>query len=68
LKYYEIKNNSDLYFELELKSGKGTPKFILFPGSSQVIWAESGQSKLSYDVITAFVRSDKHLAVELELK
>jgi 3',5'-nucleoside bisphosphate phosphatase len=68
LKYYEIKNNSDLYFELELKSGKGTPKFILFPGSSQVISAESGQSKLSYDVITAFVRSDKHLPVELELK
>jgi 3',5'-nucleoside bisphosphate phosphatase len=68
LKYYEIKNNSDLYFELELKSGKGTPKFILFPGSSQVISAESGQGKLSYDVVTAFVRSDKHLAVELELK
>jgi hypothetical protein len=68
LKYYEIKNNSDLYFELELSSGKGTPKFILFPGSSQVIWAESGQSALSYDVITAFVRSDKHLAVELKLK
>jgi 3',5'-nucleoside bisphosphate phosphatase len=68
LKYYEIKNNSDLYFELELKSGKGTPKFILFPGSSQVISAESGQDKLSYEVITAFVRSDKHLAVELELK
>jgi hypothetical protein len=68
LKYYEIKNNSDLYFELELSSGKGTPKFILFPGSSQVIWAESGQSALSYDVITAFVRSDKHLVVELKLK
>jgi hypothetical protein len=68
LKYYEVRNNSDLYFEMELISGKATPKFILFPGSSQVIWAESGQSTLSYNVLTAYVRSDKNLRVELKLK
>ena len=66
--YYEIKNKSDLYFELELRSGKGTTKIILYPNSSKVISAESGQSSLTYEVMTAFVRSDKHLMVDLTLK
>ena len=65
--YYEIKNNSDLYFELELKSGEGTAKVILHPRSSQVITAPSGQSNLVYEVVTAFIRSDKHLVVEIPL-
>jgi hypothetical protein len=68
LKYYEIKNNSDLYFDLELSSGKATPKFTLYPHSSQIISAEEGQNVLRYEVITAFIRSDKHLLTDLVLK
>lgn len=66
--YFEIKNNSDLYFELKLKSGKGTEKITLFPRTSQIITASSGQKALEYEVVTAFVRSDKHLIVEIPLK
>ncbi len=67
-KYYEIRNNSDLYFELELRSGTATNKIILYPRSLQLISAESGQGSLTYEVMTAFVRSDKHLVVDLALK
>jgi 3',5'-nucleoside bisphosphate phosphatase len=66
--YYEIKNKSDLYFDLELRNGKGTGKIILYPHSTQLISAESGQSSLTYEVITSYVRSDKHLVVDLPLK
>lgn len=66
--YYEIRNNSDLYFELELKSGNGTGKITLFPRSSQIITAPAGQEKLTYEVVTAFVRSDENLVVEIHLK
>lgn len=66
--YYEIKNNSDLYFELELKTGEGTDKITLYPQSSQVIAATAGQDKLVYEVVTAFIRSDRHLIAEIPLK
>jgi hypothetical protein len=66
--YYEIRNNSDLYFELESTGGNSTAKIILHPRTSQVISAESGQSSISYKVVTAYVRSDKHLQVNLSLK
>lgn len=66
--FYEIKNNSDLYFELELKSGKGTKNITLYPMSSQLISAEAGEKTLSYDVITTYIRSDKHLNVNFDLK
>ncbi len=66
--YYEISNNSDLYFDMELKSGEGTGKVTLFPQSSQIISAPAGQEKLTYEVVTAFIRSDKHLVVEIPLK
>lgn len=66
--YYEIRNMSDLYFELELRSGVGTTKIILYPRSIQLLSAEGGQSNLTYEVMTAFVRSDKHLMVNLTLK
>lgn len=66
--YYEIHNNSDLYFELELKSGNGTRNLTLFPRSAQTITAPGGQEKLTYEVTTAFVRSDKHLVVDFPLK
>lgn len=65
--FYEIQNNSDLYFELELISGKGTKNIILYPMSSQLISAQAGQSSISYDVTNAYVRSDKHLSVNLQL-
>lgn len=66
--YYEISNNSDLYFELVLKSGDGTGKIVLFPQTSQILTATGGQDFLHYEVITAFVRSDKHLIAEISLK
>ncbi len=66
--FYEIKNNSDLYFEMELKSGKGTQKITLYPQSAQTISAPAGQEKLTYEVVTAFVRSDKNLIVDIPLK
>lgn len=66
--FYEIKNNSDLYFEMELKSGKGTQNIKLYPQSSQIISAPAGQEKLTYEVVTAFVRSDKNLIVDIQLK
>jgi len=65
--YYEIKNNSDLYFEMELNSGDGTGKVTLFPRSAQVITAPADQQSLFYEVVTAFVRSNEHLVVELPL-
>jgi 3',5'-nucleoside bisphosphate phosphatase len=66
--YYEIKNASDLYFELELISGEGTEEIILHPRSSQVITASDGQKSLEYEVATAFIRSNKHLVVDIPLK
>ncbi|OQB31579.1 MAG: hypothetical protein BWY08_00369 [Bacteroidetes bacterium ADurb.Bin174] len=65
--FYEIQNNSDLYFELELTSGKGTKKITLYPMSSQLISAEAGQQSISYDVTTSYVRSDKHLNISFSL-
>lgn len=67
INYYEIRNKSDLYFDLELRSGKATDKIILYPRSAQLISAESGQNSLTYEVMTTYVRSDKHLMVDLLL-
>jgi hypothetical protein len=66
-KFYEIRNNSDLYFELELVSGNGTEKVTLFPQTAQVISAPENQQSVTYKVVTAFVRSDKNLEVEFSL-
>lgn len=66
--YYEIQNNSDLYFELELKSGDGTSKIILYPHSAQTITAANGVETLEYDVVTALVRSNQSLRVRFNLK
>jgi hypothetical protein len=63
MNYYEIQNNSDLYFELELTSGKGSRKITLYPMSSQLISAEADQQSISYDVTNAYIRSDKYLNV-----
>jgi len=65
--YYEIKNNSDLYFELILKAGKGTKKIVLYPGSAQTLTAEANQPSLTYEVVSTYIRSDKHLNVDIRL-
>ncbi|MFC3199637.1 Sb-PDE family phosphodiesterase [Parapedobacter deserti] len=66
--YYEIANNSDLYFELKLKSGDGSGSVILHPRSAQTIAARNGIQLLEYEVISTFVRSDQHLKVDIHLK
>lgn len=68
MNFYEIENSSDLYFELELKSGKGTKKVEIHPMSSQFITAVAGEKTLSYDVISTYIRSDKHLNVTFDLR
>ncbi len=65
--FYEISNNSDLYFELELKEGSGTKYVVLNPRSSQIISAPSDTHSLTYDVVTTFIRSDRHLKVVFDL-
>jgi 3',5'-nucleoside bisphosphate phosphatase len=67
-KSYEIRNSSALYFELKLKSGKGTENIKLYPYSTQVISAPSDQKTLEYEAITTFVRGDKNLTVEIPLE
>lgn len=66
-KYYELKNTSDLYFELELVSGNATQSIVLYPRSSQVLVAMGEQKKLTYEVTTAFIRSNKHLVADFQL-
>ena len=66
--YYEIKNISDLYFEMKLKSGDGTGSIILYPRSSQIITAPTDEKSLEYEIVNAFIRSDEHLIVEIPLK
>lgn len=65
--FYEIQNVSDLYFELELQEGNATKRIVLYPQSKQLISARAGQSSLTYDVTSTYVRSDKHLRVNFNL-
>lgn len=65
--YYELTNNSDLFFEMVLRSGEGTRKIVLPPSSSQVIVAPKGQSSLTYEVVNAFVGGNRFLKVEIPL-
>ncbi|MBE8723003.1 Sb-PDE family phosphodiesterase [Sphingobacterium pedocola] len=65
--YYELTNNSDLYFELELKEGNATKKLTLYPESTQVLTASSGQTALTYEVVSTYIRSDRHLQIKLAL-
>ncbi|MDD5345731.1 MAG: Sb-PDE family phosphodiesterase [Proteiniphilum sp.] len=66
--YYEIRNNSDLFFELQLKEGNGTKRIVLYPRSAQLLSAPAGTASLTYDVTSTYVRSDQHLTVELPLQ
>ena len=65
--FYQISNNSDLYFELELKDGKGTRRIVLNPRSSQQISAPEETTSLTYEVVTTYIRSDRHLSVVFTL-
>jgi 3',5'-nucleoside bisphosphate phosphatase len=65
--YYEIQNNSDLYFEIQLNWESGKTNITLYPGSSQVVTSPSGTKNIECQVLTAFVRSDKNLVVTLPL-
>ena len=66
--YYELTNNSDLYFELILKEGNGTRRIVLYPDSKQILTAPSTDSKLTYEIVSTYVRSDQHLQYDINLK
>jgi len=68
INYYELRNNSDLYFELELKEGNNTRLVVLYPRSVQQITASAGATSLSGEVVSTYIRSDKHLSVNFSLK
>jgi 3',5'-nucleoside bisphosphate phosphatase len=65
--YYEMKNNSDLYFELQLNWEAGKTNITLYPGSSQIVTLPAGTKSIECEVLTAFVRGDKNLVVNLPL-
>lgn len=66
--YYEIANRSSLYFELKTSSSKVSSHLILPPFSAQTMAAINGQAEATYEVVSTFVRSDKHLEVTFPLK
>lgn len=68
INYYELRNNSDLYFELDLKDGSSTKRVVLYPRSVQQISASAETASLSGEVISTYVRSDQHLSVNFSLK
>lgn len=68
INYYELRNNSDLYFELDLKNGNSTKRVVLYPRSAQQITASAETASLSGEVISTYVRSDQHLTVNFSLK
>jgi len=68
INYYALRNNSDLYFELDLKDGNNTKRIVLYPRSEQQVTASAGTTSLSGEVISTYVRSDQHLSVNFLLK
>lgn len=67
INYYEIKNKSDLYFELSLSDGSATKNVVLYPRSTQLITANEETASLSGEVVSTYVRSDQHLKVDFDL-
>lgn len=65
--YHQITNHSDLYFELELREGSGTGRIVLHPRSSQLISVADGTTSLTYEAVTTYIRSDRHLSVTFGL-
>lgn len=65
--YHQITNHSDLYFELELREGSGTGRIVLHPRSSQLISVVGETTSLTYEAVTTYIRSDRHLSVTFGL-
>jgi hypothetical protein len=68
VRYYEIRNNSDLFFELKRIINNRTETIQLYPRSAQVIVTRNEEKNLEYEVVTAFVRGDQNLKVEILLE
>lgn len=68
INHYEIRNNSDLYFELSLSDGSAIKNVVLYPHSTQLITANEEASSLTGEVISTYIRSDQHLKVDFDLK
>lgn len=66
--YFEITNKSDLYFEIIKKNGDENDEIILFPQSSQIFSANNQLEFIEFEVVTTFIRSNKHLNVKIPLK
>lgn len=54
--------------ELVLKEGNGTRRIVLYPESTQILTAPAGQTKLSYEIASTFIRSDLHLQFDITLR
>ena len=67
INHYEIRNNSDLYFELSLSDGSATKNVVLYPRSTQLITANEEAASLTGEVVSTYVRSDQHLKVNFPL-
>ncbi len=68
INYYELRNNSDLYFELIIKDGNSSTQVVLFPRSTQNVTTSASNTSLTAEVISTYIRSDKHLTVNFPLK
>lgn len=66
--YREIHNNSDLYFEMNINDGSSTKKVVLHPRSIQQISISGNATSLSAEVTSTYVRSNKHLVVNIPLQ
>lgn len=67
IKYYEIRNISDLYFELEFENTNSSKNVILYPQSTILVAAKDDQTALTGSVKTAFIRSNQNLSVNIPL-
>lgn len=67
INYYEIRNNSDLYFELNLTIGSTTKHVVLYPRATQLITVNADITSLTGEVVSIFVRSNQHLKVDFNL-
>lgn len=66
--YREIRNNSDLYFKMNINDGSSTKKVVLHPRSIQQISISGNATSLSAEVTSTYVRSNKHLVVNIPLQ
>ena len=66
-RYFEISNQSDLYFELTRKVDNRTETILLYPRSSQLLTAKDGENSREYEVANAFVRGNQNLKVQFTL-